>query len=171
MSRPSTFTQSVADAICEQIACSNKGLETICQAEGMPSVGTIFRWLAAHESFREDYARAREAQADFLADEMVSIADDGSRDYSKDEDGREVVDHDHIQRSKLRVDTRKWIASKLKPKKYGDRMALTGPDGEALVPPTFGVTFPQGFPGAAAPTSKDATDESTSAGGAIPSPS
>lgn len=169
MSRPSSFTQSAADAICEQIACSNKGLQTICDEEGMPHVSTVFRWLAANESFRDQYARAREAQADFLADEIIAISDDGYRDYVKDDDGREVVDHDHIARARLRVDSRKWIASKLKPKKYGDRMALTGPDGEALVPPTFGVTFPQGFPGASAPASKDATDEPTAGAGASPS--
>lgn len=135
MGRPSDFSQETADAICEAIASSNKGLETICSAEGMPGVSTVFRWLAAHESFRDNYARAREAQADFLADEMIAIADDGSRDYTKDEDGHEVVDHDHIQRSKLRVDARKWIASKLKPKKYGDKVDLThgNPDGSPLV--------------------------------------
>jgi hypothetical protein len=91
----------------------------------MPSKTTVFKWLGANAVFADQYARAREAQADTLADEITDIADDGSRDYAASEDGRPVVDHDHIARSRLRIDARKWIASKLKPKKYGDKIENT----------------------------------------------
>ncbi len=100
----------------------------------MPSASTVCRWLGQHEAFREQYARAREAQADTLFDEILEIADDGTNDYViRKGEGEDVerVDHDHIARSRLRVDARKWMASKLQPKKYGDKVQqeLSGPDG------------------------------------------
>jgi len=87
----------------------------------MPAVGSVCRWLAENDGFREQYARAREAQADTLADEILDIADDGTNDWMAREDGSLEYNGDHIQRSRLRVDARKWIASKLKPKVYGER--------------------------------------------------
>jgi len=88
----------------------------------MPSQTTVFRWLRDQADFREQYARARDDQAEAIFDEMLEIADDGRRDYTVDEEGRMLVDHDHIQRAKLRVDSRKWVLGKLKPKKYGERI-------------------------------------------------
>ncbi len=100
----------------------------------MPGLSTVSQWRMAHPEFAAEYARAREDQADTYADEIVAISDDSSRDYMTVADGGElmrVVDNDHIQRSRLRVDARKWVASKLKPRKYGDNaaLALTGADG------------------------------------------
>lgn len=142
--RPSDYTPEIVLTICERLA-EGRSLRAICLDDGMPALRTVFKWLEAHPEFVQQYARAREAQADVLADEIVDIADDGSRDYVKDEDGRLVVDYDHISRSRLRVDARKWIASKLKPKKYGDSssVALSNPDGTPLnftlmVPPKDG---------------------------------
>lgn len=134
MSRPSEFTQGIADTICELIA-DGKSLRSICLAVEMPCKSTVFKWLAANATFADQYARAREAQADTYFEDSVDIADDGTRDYSADPQGGMIVNHDHIQRAKLRVDTRKWAAGKLKPKKYGDRVDLThaSPDGSPLV--------------------------------------
>jgi hypothetical protein len=134
MPRPSEYSQEVADLVCERIA-DGESLRSICQADEMPNKATIFRWLAAHAAFSDQYARARDAQADALADEIIDIADDGRRDYGKALDGRDIVDHDHIARARLRVDARKWIAAKLKPKKYGDqlRTELTGADGGPVI--------------------------------------
>lgn len=89
------------------------------------------RWLEAHEDFREKYARARADQADFLAEEILQIADDGLNDTYTDEEGNVRTNQDVIARSRLRVDSRKWYASKLLPKKYGDRVQqeVSGPDG------------------------------------------
>lgn len=102
----------------------------------MPSKGTVFRWLATMPEFQDQYARAREAQAETHADDMMEIADDARNDWMKaaDEEGGlgYKLNGEHIQRSKLRIDTRKWIASKLKPKKYGDKIEHTGPEGGPL---------------------------------------
>lgn len=135
-SKPIEYSEELAVKICERIATSSDGLRTICEDEGMPSVTSIFKWMGIHPSFAALYARARESQADFLAEEIIEISDDGRRDYKKDEDGNEVPDYDHIQRSKLRVDARKWVASKLKPKKYGEKVDVTS-DGEKVGNVTF----------------------------------
>ncbi len=94
----------------------------------MPDKATVLRWLADKKKadFREQYVYAREMQADALFDEALEIADDASGDWTKDKDGKKVVDHENIQRSRLRVDTRKWAAGKMAPKKYGDKLDLGG---------------------------------------------
>ena len=130
MGRPSDYSPEIVDLICERIA-DGVSLREICRTEDMPSKAAVFRWLAAHAEFRDQYARAREAQADALADELLDIADDGDNDWMerKGEDGQSLgwrENGEAIQRSRLRVDTRKWIASKLKPKKYGDKLAVGG---------------------------------------------
>jgi hypothetical protein len=73
------------------------------------------------EPLSDRYARACDARAEFLADEIIDIADDRTGDYTL-ADGETVMDSEAIQRSRLRVDARKWVAAKLKPKKYGDRL-------------------------------------------------
>lgn len=117
----------MAARICGELA-SGKSLASICDKEGMPSIMTVYRWLQAHESFREDYARAREDQADTLADEILKIADEAPQTSVQERGGAEVtvVDSAAIQHQKLRVDARKWIAAKMKPKKYGDKLELDG---------------------------------------------
>ena len=125
---PSTYTPELAAAICEHIA-AGKSLRTIAALDGMPAQSTIMVWLdGKHPDFTEQYARAREAQADKLAEEILSIADDGRSDTYLDAEGNEKTDNEAIQRSKLRVDTRKWLASKMAPKKYGDKVAIGGAD-------------------------------------------
>jgi hypothetical protein len=131
------FSQEIADTICERIA-NGESLRSICANEDMPSQVSVFRWLAAREEFCKQYALAREAQADALFDEMLDIADDGRNDWmaTKDDDGESGwrANGEHIQRSKLRLDARKWMASKLQPKKYGDKIVNehTGADGGAI---------------------------------------
>lgn len=92
----------------------------------MPDRSTVFRWLntPSLERFCDQYARAREAQADRFAEEILQIADDGKNDTYVDENGVKRVDQDNVNRSKLRVDARKWLASKLAPKKYGDKQQV-----------------------------------------------
>ncbi len=84
--RPSLFSQELADAICESLI-EGKSLRTICRNEAMPAAGTVCRWLSQDEKFREQYARAREAQADTLADEALEIADDGTNDWMERKNG------------------------------------------------------------------------------------
>lgn len=126
-------TAQIVEAICERIA-QGEPLRKIVKSEGMPHEVTVFRWLEKDEEFRAQYALARERQADFYADQCIEIADDGRNDTYELDDGSQHVAHDHIQRSRLRVDTRKWYASKLYPKKYGDRNTteLTGEGGGAV---------------------------------------
>ena len=125
---PSTYTPELAAAICEHIA-AGKSLRTIAAMDGMPAQSTIMVWLdGKHPDFTEQYARAREAQADKLAEETLLIADESSQDTYVDADGNVKTNTEAIQRSKLRVDTRKWLASKMAPKKYGDKVAIGGAD-------------------------------------------
>ena len=132
--RPSDYTQELADQICSQLA-EGKSMRTVCLPDDMPDKSTVFRWLRTHDEFRDQYERAKDESADALIEETLDIADDGTNDYitRENSDGSEyeVVNSEHIQRSRLRVDTRKWIASKLKPKKYGDKIQqqVSAPDG------------------------------------------
>jgi hypothetical protein len=126
MGRPSTFTEELALSICERIA-EGQSLRSICRLLDMPAQSTVFKWLTENVKFSEQYAHARVAQAELMADELLDIADDGSNDWMDryDKEGNvsgRVVDQEAINRSRLRVDTRKWIASKLLPKKYGDKI-------------------------------------------------
>jgi len=123
--RPSTYTQDIADEICAGLA-EGKSLRTVCSANHLPCVKTVFNWFRTKDGFLQQYTRAKEESADALTDEMLDIADDGTNDWATQqlgEDGPEVevLNKEHIQRSKLRIETRKWLASKLKPKRYGDK--------------------------------------------------
>ena len=128
--RPTRYTPEVAATICTQLA-EGESLRSICDDAAVPARSTVLAWLfdGEHEEFIDQYARAREAQAEARADEIVDIADDVSSDFTKDKDGKTTVNHDHIQRSRLRVDARKWIAAKLLPKRYGDKLQHMGEGG------------------------------------------
>jgi len=133
--RPTLYTEELANKICTAIANSCKGLSHICKENpDFPCRDTIHEWVISNKIFSDKYARAKELQGELMVDEMIAIADDGRNDTYEDEDGRIRTDHDVISRSKLRVDTRKWIASKLLPKKYGDKITAehTGKDGDAI---------------------------------------
>jgi hypothetical protein len=126
--RPTDYSLALVSQICSRLA-DGESLKSICLAENMPDKSSIYLWLATHAEFSDMYARAKSDCADTLADEILDISDDGSNDWmernAKDNPGW-LANGEHIQRSRLRVDTRKWIASKLKPKKYGDKLALAG---------------------------------------------
>lgn len=132
MATPKPYDPQIGDEICERLA-NGESLRKITLPKEMPHIATICRWLVANPEFSEQYARAREAQADALADEILDIADDGSNDWMADreEEAGVAYNGDAVARSKLRVDARKWVAAKLKPKKYGDKLDLTS-DGKAL---------------------------------------
>lgn len=122
---PTTFTQEIADLICEALA-EGHSLRSICAADDMPAKSTVFKWLSEQPAFSDQYARAREAQADALFDDILEIADDGRNDSYLDDDGNRRTDHDVIARSKLRVEARKWMAAKLRPRVYGEKLAVGG---------------------------------------------
>lgn len=129
-----TFTWPVAHKICDRMA-KGETLRSICRDKGMPPASTVRQWFVDdREGFAAHYARARDAGLDAMADELLDIADDGANDWMEKNDPDNPgyqFNGEHQQRSRLRVDTRKWYLSKLAPKRYGDRssLELTGANG------------------------------------------
>lgn len=138
--RPSKYTMELAETICEQIALGNS-LRAVCKQDGMPAMASVFKWLREHDDFSEQYARACEERTEAMAEDILDIADDGTNDYIEIErsDGStyETINREVLQRSRLRVDTRKWLMSKMKPKKYGERIDMTT-NGKDLPAPILG---------------------------------
>jgi hypothetical protein len=131
---PTTFNQRTADLICMMLS-EGLSLRQILKADTtgtLPAQSTVYEWLLRHPAFAEQYARAREEQADTNADEILEIADEMPPEYT-DEKGRTTLDQTYIQWQKNRIEARKWTAAKLRPKKYGDRMAVEGVEGGAAI--------------------------------------
>ena len=128
------FDQKVADLICMMLS-EGLSLRQILKADttgALPAQSTVYEWLLRHPAFAEQYARAREEQADTNADEILDIADEMPPEYT-DEKGRTSLDLTYIQWQKNRIEARKWTAAKLRPKKYGDRVAVEGVEGGAAI--------------------------------------
>lgn len=130
MSRRTKYTDEIADMICQRIA-DGESLRKICAEPETPPMRTVFDWLAdeRHAIFRTKYARAREIQADTLFDEMLEIADDSRNDWMQREASENAgwrENGEAIRRADIRIKTRQWMASKLLPKKYGDKIELAG---------------------------------------------
>lgn len=118
MAQPSLFTQELADAFCAELA-QGKSMKAVCEGDEFPTRKTIFCWLRTKPEFLAQYERAKRESADVLVDEITAIADDVTSDPNC---------------RRIRMDARKWVASKLKPKAYGDKIALSGDDeGSPLV--------------------------------------
>jgi len=130
--RPAIYSSALADKICERLA-EGESLVQICKDDKMPGRATVMRWLEDSSpvkvEFRDKYARAREAQAEKYAAEIVEIADETVIEATYlGEEVRLDVSSAAVARNRLRVDARKWIAAKLLPKKYGDKLAIGGAD-------------------------------------------
>lgn len=126
--RPSTYNEAIADIICERLA-NGESLKAMCEEDDLPSKSTVFKWLAEQQGFSDKYARAREAQADALFDDILSIADDGRNDWMERKDAENEnmgwrENGEALRRSQLRIDARKWMAGKLRPKKYGEKIEV-----------------------------------------------
>lgn len=123
--RPTLYSEELAETICTRIA-SGESLNRICKSEGMPTLVSVYNWLHKDAAFFNKYAKAREDQADTLSDEILDIADEdpATRIQGKDEEARVIVDSAAVAHQRLRVDARKWVASKLKPKKYGEAQRI-----------------------------------------------
>ena len=104
--RPTKYSKAMAVRICAHIA-GGKSLNSFCRKKGTPVISTVYKWLNDYEEFSKLYTRAREDQADALADEIIDVADDDDLDPND---------------KRVRVDARKWVASKLKPQKYADKV-------------------------------------------------
>ena len=126
MSQPTMYTDALAEEICEAISNTSKGLKELCDENPhWPGPQGIRKWVVSKEKFGAMYARAKQAQADFMVEEILSISDDGSNDYYTDEKGVVRLDGEHVQRSRLRVDSRKWLAAKLAPRAYGEKKEVS----------------------------------------------
>lgn len=126
-----TYTPDVASEICDRLA-NAEGLWSICRDPHMPSRQSVFNWVRDNEEFRARYEAAMAVSVDAMADDADHVSRDASRDYREipTRDGGVAMqfDHEHVQRSKLIVDTLKWRAAVLAPHKYGDRVALQALD-------------------------------------------
>ena len=127
------YPESIRLEICERIA-KGESMVSICASEGMPVQSVVYSWLTVDSDFAERYARAREQQAEHYLDEIIAISDDVTLDEIIDGEGNPRTNHEAIQRSRLKVDTRKWAMSKLAPKKYGDKIQqeIVGANGGAI---------------------------------------
>lgn len=151
MPRPTIFSEALADEICERLI-DGESLRKICKRAGMPATSTVCRWLAERAPFQEQYTRARELQADTLADEVLFIADttrvgsvtmsfeetsaaggEGSSSTATRKAEVRTKKGDMLGHRRLQIDARKWLAAKLAPKKYGDHLELGGQVGVAVV--------------------------------------
>lgn len=152
--RPSSYTTEMGELICQRLVCGKddrpESLRSICRDDDMPDLKTVMRWIIKEESFRQQYACAREAQQEMNHEEIIEIADNATddiifltQDDGDGESGKPVIKHSAIARAKLQIDTRKWVMSKMAAKKYGDKVALNhgGQDGENPVKTSMEVCF------------------------------
>lgn len=129
MGRPTLYSDELADMICERLA-EGESMRSICRDDAMPAMSTVFKWLRENDLFSQQYARAKDECADAMVEDILDIADNQVEQpllvdgIPMQVDGKLVMVKDavSVSHAKLRVDTRKWAASKLKPKKYGDKV-------------------------------------------------
>lgn len=120
---PSTYNLEIAEEICTAVATSTLGIKRLCEMnKHWPNVNTVYEWRWKHKDFGDMYVQAKRHQAELMAEEIVDISDNDAYDYVTNEDGKEIFNSEHVQRSRLRVDSRKWVACKLAPRLYGDRI-------------------------------------------------
>lgn len=128
------YSDGLLASILDRVA-NGESLSSVCDADDMPSRKSFFQWVKENPEIQAQYEFAIQMRADKLAEEILAIADDGMSDTYTDENGNERTNQEVIARSRLRVDARKWLAGKMAPKKYGDKLTNehTGPDGGAVV--------------------------------------
>lgn len=126
LGRPTDYTKDMADKICEKIS-GGLSLRAICAEPGMPARGTVYRWLIENADFQDQYARAREKQADYFAEEIIEIADSAEAESAA------------VSKAKLQIDARKWAASKIAPKKYGDKQEIDVKSSDGSMRPTVRI--------------------------------
>ena len=119
--QPTKYSKELTDKICNLLT-EGKSLKSICDMKDMPDRTSVYSWLLQYPEFFNSYARARDIQADVLADTLIQEANDVESVIV----GNDKSDNARVQAVRVKIDTLKWIASKLKPKKYGDKLELGG---------------------------------------------
>ncbi len=123
--RPTKYCPYIVEEICELVATDTCGLKALCDKHPhIPNHDTIQRWRYLYPTFSSQYAQAKMKQAELLAEECLEICDKDDEDIKYDKDGNEICNTEFIARARLRVDTRKWIATKLAPRIYGERQQV-----------------------------------------------
>lgn len=117
----SIYTEEWAIAFCTEIA-TGVSLREICRRPNSPCAESVFKWLYQHPEFAVMYATAKSAAMDAMGEELLEIADDGTNDWMKANNGQVVLNKEAVSRSRLRCDTRQWLMTKLAPKKFGLKM-------------------------------------------------
>lgn len=117
------YTPEIFERICNEVG-EGETLTAVCRGLNI-GTSTVYDWMRENETLSGLFAQARARGFDAIADECVRIAEDGSNDYIKTDDGL-VLDREHVQRSKLRIETRLKLLAKWDPKRYGDRLELAG---------------------------------------------
>lgn len=123
--RPSIYTPELAARICKLVATHPYGLRKLCKMhDWLPNQDTINEWRFDYPEFSGQYTQAKIQQAELLAEDCTDIADNDEHDTMLNKDGYETFNSEYVARSRLRIDTRKWLASKLVPRIYGDKKEL-----------------------------------------------
>ena len=131
--RPTIYSQELADKICAQLA-EGMSLRSVCLSEDMPDKSTVFNWLRTKPEFVDQYARAKEESADAQNEILLDLGDEAiGLAQQVDSKASNAV----VQAVKLKADNLKWVMSKMKPKKYGDKLDVTS-DGKVLPTPIYG---------------------------------
>ena len=134
MARPTTYNEDTAAILCGYLA-QGESLRKACGHTGMPHISTVFRWMRDNPGFSEQYARAKEEAADMFVEDILHIADNAKNDkipvYKLNDltGKKELVGYteskNSVRRAQVQIDSRKWLAMKLKPKKYGEKLDMT----------------------------------------------
>lgn len=125
--RPAKYTKELADRVCFELS-QGKSLRTVCKNDWCPEGVTIFKWMREMPEFLSQYEKAKQESADALAEEIMDIADTPMEgdEVTINADGSKVIKKgDMLGHRRLQIDSRKWIMSKMKPKKYGEKLDMT----------------------------------------------
>lgn len=133
MARPTDYTKELAEELCNRVADGNS-LRTVCLSEDMPDKSTIFRWFRLYKEFNDQYAQACDERVEAQHEDLLELGDEAVRlaQWVNDKVSNAVV-----SAVKLKADNMKWSMSKMKPKKYGDRIDHTT-NGKDLPTPIYG---------------------------------
>jgi hypothetical protein len=124
------MTDELFDEICERMV-DGESVRSICKDDHMPAISTLMKILNQDPNRSAQYARALQMRADAMFEEIMDISDDGTNDFmlrNADDPTSVILNGEHVQRSKLRVDSRKWALGRMNPKKYGEKTFIGGVD-------------------------------------------